>query len=390
MKCCAIVIIIYSLSVIYLLLLAPLGASSSFDASREPSENVPSCPARCLKERKELTGSRIFYLVILHNERTLNDAVHLFRAIRDPRNTILIHVDAKAKHLLKNQTTLLHQEIKSCSCGSAVRIESVHDVKWSHWSMNLPTLWGLQLAVEEYSGQWDVFINLSGDNLPVYMTNTMADTLAHLPYNFVTSSSCETGIMPTSVYVFPSWWHKRAHYTNRDKQPDPGFEYATQDGKRRNQTMITHFGSQWVILQADFCAWLVQELKRQDSLPSLYQNYLIASEKLMTDETFIPTLIMHIEEFKETQPKVDDQHRLLWKNGSVSDITAVRYERMDEHVPTAFGYFWTQQRYEVPKHLWPTSLAYGVLTFLVSTTFPTSVSQERCSFARYQSTSIQI
>jgi hypothetical protein len=32
--------------------------------------------------------------------------------------------------------------------------------------MNLPTLWGMQVAVEECNDQWDVFINLAGDNLP--------------------------------------------------------------------------------------------------------------------------------------------------------------------------------------------------------------------------------
>jgi hypothetical protein len=31
--------------------------------------------------------------------------------------------------------------------------------------MNLPTLWEMQVAVEECNDQWDVFINLAGDNL---------------------------------------------------------------------------------------------------------------------------------------------------------------------------------------------------------------------------------
>jgi hypothetical protein len=331
--------------------------SASLD---NPSQS--SCPPRCAADRptsEKHKGSRIFYLVIVHNERTMNDALHLFRAIRDPRNIILVHVDKKAEHLLRNETnpsspSLLYQEIESCPCGSTVRIESHHDVKWSHWSMNLPTLWGMQVAVEEYTDQWDVFINLAGDNLSVYTADSMAARLEQLPYNFVTSSSCETGLLPSSVYIFPSWWHKRAHYTRQDTEPDPVFDFTTANGTHQRKTVITHFGSQWVILQANFCTWLVRELQRVDSLPSLFRDYLIASGKLMTDETFIPTILMHSDEFKDSlpsvldDPNVQEDGELLWKNGSTSGITSIRYERMDEHTPSAFGYFAAQQRYRVP------------------------------------------
>jgi hypothetical protein len=326
--------------------------SASIDT---PSQ--PSCPTRCATDRprsEKLKGFRVFYLLIVHNERTLKEALHLVLSIRDPRNIILIHVDKKAEHLLRNETNddsspnSLYQEIDSCPCGSTVRIESHYDVKWSHWSMNLPTLWGMQVAVEEYTDQWDVFINLAGDNLPVYTADSMAVRLEQLPYNFVTSSSCETGLLPSSVYLFPSWWHKRAHYTRQDTEPDPVFNFKTADGIQQEKTLITHFGSQWVILQANFCKWLVQELQRPDSLPRLFRDYLIASGKLMTDETFISTILMHTDEFKETLPRVQDDGELLWKNGSASGIAAIRYERMDEHMPTAFGDFATQQRYRVP------------------------------------------
>jgi hypothetical protein len=100
--------------------------------------------------------------------------------------------------------------------------------------MNLPTLWGMQVAVEEYNDQWDVFINLAGDNLSVYTADSMAVQLEQLPYNFVTSSSCETGLLPSSVYLFPTWWHKRAHYTRQDTEPDPVFTQAA-DGTQQER-----------------------------------------------------------------------------------------------------------------------------------------------------------
>jgi hypothetical protein len=363
------ILVVVSLLVLTLV----LTANATSEDDEVENEAVP-CPSQCLDmnlaKDKRSPGAHIFYLVLLHNERTVQDALPLFRSIRDPRNTVVFHVDKKAKQLLlpENESIMaLRREIDSCACGSTVRIDSVHHVEWSKWSMNLPTLWGMRIAVRAYAAiDWDVFINLSGDTLPVYASDAMAETLDNLPYNFVTSRSCETGLLPTNVYKFPSWWHKRSHYTREGTEPDPVIVYTDKKGETRNQTMVTHFGSQWVILQRKFCVWLVDEMSRRDSLPSKFADYLQMSGKLMTDETFIPTLIMHMDPDLAQLPKLypsydtdDDeedgidatetQQVVLWKNQTLSDITDVRYERMDEHIPTAFGRFWTQQRYIVPE-----------------------------------------
>ena len=329
-------------------------------ASDDGEENAGKCPLQCQPPTLSLRqnhasdgGARIFYLIIIHNEASMQDAVHLFRAIRDPRNIIAIHVDAKASHLLeRNEGPIpeLLREIRECRCGSLVRIEAVHDVQWSHWSMNLPTFWGMQLAVQQFPHQWDVFINLAGNTLPVYTPDTMATMLKELSYNFVTSSSCETGLLPTNVYEFPSFWHKRRHYTLDDTLPDPTFHFTDAEGSARNATIQIHFGSQWVILQHAFVTWLVKEMERLDSLATLLADHLRESGRLMTDETFLSTLLMHTDLSLASLPRVnDDDDSLLWNNGTSSGIRDVRFERMDEHVPSAFGYFWTQQRYNVPE-----------------------------------------
>lgn len=252
------------------------------------------CPESCTLEmlsRKGHTdksdGARAFYLILIHNERTQNDAIHLFRAIRDPRNIIFIHYDTAAEHLMKQTSSknVLLQEIETCPCGAIIRLESVYTVEWSKWSMNLPTLYGMQVAVEEYQDQWDVFINLSGDTLPIYSQDTMAKMLYQLSdYNFVASRSCETDLLPTSVNYFPSFWHKRRHYTNDEKESDPTFFYSN-GSETKNMTVTVHFGSQWVILQHSFCHWLIHELRDPQSWPSQLQNHLRESGKLMTDET---------------------------------------------------------------------------------------------------------
>jgi Core-2/I-Branching enzyme len=348
---------------------------------------VRSCPSRCIaiQQEQQQTDSnlrrkvgnngdvRIFYLILIHNQRSANDAVYLFRAIRDPRNIIVIHFDKKVEHLLRPQQdnnnddnddttttsspplTLL-QEIESCSCGSNVIVDSVHSVEWSKWSMNLPTLWGMGIAASsQYEQEWDVFINLSGDTMPIYTTNTMATILQNLSYNFVTSRSCETGLIPTNVYTFPKYWHKRRHYTMDDTEPDPIFTYRKgSDNTIRNKTIVTHFGSQWIIVQNSFVTWLMEQLQDNDSWPSQYRDYLAESGKLMTDETFIPSVLMHINEGNDdihpNLPKIHTKaYRLLWNNGTLSHIYHMRYERMDEHYPTSYGKFPRLQHYKVPK-----------------------------------------
>lgn len=321
------------------------------------------CPTLCADTNDgnaDGTSTRIFYLILVHNEGTIQGALYLFRAIVDPRNTIVIHVDSKARHFL-DRSHALWDEIQHCACGATVHVESVHSVQWGEWSMNLPTLWAMELAVNKYSGQWDTFVSLAGDSLPVYKPSVMARILQDLyPYNFVTSSSCETGLIPTNVYDFPSHWHKRKHYTENESASPWIWNDET--------TIEVHFGSQWVILQSDFVRWLVDSLADEASLPSFVAHQLQSSHKLMTDETFLPTVLMHASEWKHTLPKVHSDTGYLippsslaiegqetaarrgqqQQSASAHSIAAVRYERMDEHVPTAFGYLWRNQRYDVP------------------------------------------
>ena len=64
----------------------------------------------------------------------------------------------------------------------------------------------------------------------------------------------------------------------------------------------------------------------------------------MSDETFIPTLLVHHETFRKTLPQISEDGSLVGSEG----IFAIRYERMDEHAPDAFGQVINQQRYDVP------------------------------------------
>lgn len=209
--------------------------------------------------------------------------------------------------------------------------------------MNLPTLWGMEKAVKDYSNKWDVFVNLSGDTLPVYSQNRIAKLFGGplRGINFVTSVACETGLIPTSILEFPKKWHKRTHYSYK---PPDSLTYVDDNGVEHKDVKVDiYFGSQWVSLTPQFCEFLILQLARPDSLASRFRDWLIDTEKLMADETFFTSMLMRY--FPETLPKITDDYFLDDENIS---MYAIRYERMDEHVPTSKGYFPTEQRYEVP------------------------------------------
>jgi hypothetical protein len=318
--------------------------SSSYSCACSDSSTLPS-HCRNVHPQSNYTmdecGARIFYLIGIHNQRTLDDALYLFRAIRDVRNTILIHVDVKFG-LEDYHRSALQQEIEACPCGSHVEVASVYNCSWGTWSMNLPTLWSMKKAVTEYDGKWDVYINLSGDTLPVYTPDTIATLFAGplKDINFITSSACETGLRPTPLTAFPKKWHKRKHYSNHPAN----LTYVDDDGVlHHNVTIETYFGSQWMSLTPQWCAFMVRQLERPDSLPSRFRSYLKRTGKLMADETFIPTMLMRF--FPETIPNITSDF-FLDRDGV--HMYAIRYERMDEHVPSSSGYFPKEQRYDVP------------------------------------------
>lgn len=314
-------------------------AHEDVDCTCERSSSAQSC---FNPQNGTSCGARIFYLIVVHNNRTMNDALYLFRGIRDSRNTILIHIDVKFG-MKPYESSVLKQEIDACPCGSHVEVASVHNSSWSSWSMNAPTLWGVEKAVNEYEGKWDVFINLSGDTLPVYTPDRVANLLIGplAKTNFVTSHSCETGLVPTPIDFFPKKWHKRGHYS----QQPASLNYIDDEGvSHSNYAPKTYFGSQWMVLQFDWCQLLVRQLNRADSLASQYKNYLIATGKLMTDETFIPTMLMHY--MPKTIPEVDEDGYL---DVDEVDMYAIRYERMDENMPNSQGVYTTIQRYGVPE-----------------------------------------
>jgi hypothetical protein len=345
-----------------LLLPSVLGAQK-LNQNRDATNDIVNCnnnrtstiECQCPCYPHDGSGARIAYLITIHNKRTLADSVSLVQSISAPRTIILIHIDTKLstqEYETSELNRFVHNE-ECARCGSKIIVDSLFNLEWGQWSMNHPTLWGMELLTtsSDLMNQWDVFINLSADTVPIYTPQVLSQLFDPMDksgilhnINFVTSSSCVTGLLPTNVTIFPQGWHKRSHYSTNPTS-DFVMNYLNQEnGEHGSVTLTIHFGSQWMILTPEFVNYITTSLRRPDSLPSQFRDELILRRKLMSDETFIPTLLVHHEKFRETLPQVTRDGSLIGTKGMYS----VRYERMDEHVPDAFGNVVHQQRYDVP------------------------------------------
>jgi len=316
--------------------------------SSPPLEYFHPDTVRCKCPSTDQNGSlssRLAYLIIVHNKRTLDDAVNAFRALAASNAIIVIHIDRKLDWNVYLESAL-YDEVEICRCGAYVYVDQVHSCAWAEWSMNEPTLWAMDLLTTHtrFRHQWHVFMNLSGDTMPTRTPRVMSSLFEESGpgplsgINFVTSYSCETGLHPTDMNIFNEEWHKRwAH------SPEPEFYYYDDNGDEYHASVPTFFGSQWVVLTYEFVDYLASSLRNEYSLVSRYRDEIIRLERVMTDETFIPSILMYTQ-FRNTLPDMTEDGAM----SAFPSLYAVRYERMDENMPSAFGWFPEEQRYEVP------------------------------------------
>jgi len=77
-------------------------------------------------------------------------------------------------------------------------------------------------------------------------------------------------------------------------------------------------------------------------------QYMIKNGSVVTDETYFSTVIMH-SKFKPSIPDVPRHSGLP----GAEWLTSPRYERMDEHMPSATGTLPDMQRYRAPDGIEP-------------------------------------
>ncbi|KAL7440411.1 hypothetical protein ACHAXH_005851 [Discostella pseudostelligera] len=349
-------------------------------------------------------SAKMAYLISVHNRRTIQDAAYLLKALMETSHSgdtaiILIHIDKRVgiasrekedeDETNKNQflyhDSSLKRYVDACiaapACATTInnRIKSnatileVHShfsPEWSKWSMNDPTLWAMEYLTyhrsqnqqsSSASSAWDVFVNLSGDTLPVITAHRISQ-LFHPSSgplgntNFVTSSSCLTGLVPTSIFAFPKHSMKRSHYFQHNIPKTISYvDHITGQWSDNVSTPI-YFGSQWMALTSDFVTYVIRSMSHPNGFGNVLKETLIQTKVLMTDETFFPTLLMNSPYFTSTIPQVInntvEKEDSSTTNGSLIKyprLHSLRYERMDENAPNAYNkYISSVSLYDIP------------------------------------------
>ena len=383
-----------------LLLLAICRVDTAAAVSVESDEDwwtKCSCPDATTSDRQGLAPSaRVAYFIAAHNKRTMNDAAYLVKKLVETASPgdiamILIHIDKRVGTASRDDgaeedegNTFLYDDsplktyVQSCletpACTRNDKNGNVKDLgsrnvtapllevhshfspEWSKWSMNDPTLWAMdylthypKLRLNEGDKGWDVFINLSGDTLPVVSAQRISQLFAREGplgnTNFVTSKSCATGLLPTSIFDFPEGTMKRSHYFSYKMPKTLSFlDLHTGEWKEDEPTTV-YFGSQWMALTPDFVEYVVRSLDHPNGLGRVLKETFLDTEVLMTDETFFATLLMNSAKFKDTLPKLNSEDALA----SYPSMRSLRYERMDENLPNAWGkYTSSDSLYDIP------------------------------------------
>ena len=104
-----------------------------------------------------------------------------------------------------------------------------------------------------------------------------------------------------------------------------------------------------MVLNPDVVSYFAQSMRDPNSFPSVLKSLFLSQRRVVTDETFFATVVMNHDAFKSTLPGVPKGEGLP----EAPWLTSVRYERMDEHSPSARGELPDTQRYKAIEALEP-------------------------------------
>lgn len=208
----------------------------------------------------------IGYLILVH--RFPKQFKRLFKAIYDPRNSYVVHVD-------KNSGEMLDADIRDfLKPYSNAEVMEGHAALWGGYSLVEAELRGMEhlLAMD---GNWSHFINLSGQDFPLKtQTQIMAYLRAHPDREYIKVLDQEK-IRPDTMRRIG--------------------EFVIERGGQIEQTLtmrsfldgaIPYIGNQWMIVSRAFCNFICHDV-RADRYKAFYRNTFIA------DEGFFQTVMMN-------------------------------------------------------------------------------------------------
>lgn len=225
----------------------------------------------------------IAYFILVH--RYPLQFKRLFRAIYDPENHYLIHVDKKAgPDLLKD----IKKFLKDFPNTSILKSQSV---VWGGYSMVETELRGIKKLLET-SKIWTHFINLSGQDFPLKTQKEIKDLLRVGKGKDYMLVSDQTKDRPNTLNRIKNYF----------VESDSGFT-GTPVKRPFMTNIIPYIGGQWKILSRNACEFICSDSK-VTKIRNFYKNTLIP------DESFFQTALMNSD--YPNSIINDDKRAIIW------------------------------------------------------------------------------
>lgn len=212
------------------------------------------------------TPINIAYFILVH--RLPNQFKRLFKAIYEPGNCYLIHIDKKASDELKEEIRLFLQPF------SDVHIMESENVVWGGYSMVQAELDGIKYLLE-INAEWDYFINLSGQDYPLKSQKIIRQ--------FLTENNGKSYLkVANQLLTRPETMNR---IENHFEELEDSISKITH--KRAFMKDVTpYIGGQWMMLTRACCEFICNSTE-VEKFEDYYFNTLIA------DESFFQTVLMN-------------------------------------------------------------------------------------------------
>lgn len=229
------------------------------------------------------TPINIAYFILVH--RLPNQFKRLFKAVYQPGNCYLIHIDKKATDELKEEIRLFLKPF------SDVYILESENVVWGGYSMVQAELDGIKYLLE-VNAEWDYFINLSGQDYPLKSQKIIRQ--------FLRENNGKSYLKVANQAI------TRPETMNRIENHFEELEDSISKITHKRAFMknvIPYIGGQWMILTRACCEFICNS-SEVEKFENYYFNTLIA------DESFFQTVLMNTS--FEGVLVDDDKRAIIW------------------------------------------------------------------------------
>ena len=225
----------------------------------------------------------IAYLILVH--RYPNQFKRLFRAIYNPANYYLVHVDKRSGVGLQTE---IQDFLSSYANASLLKSQST---LWGGYSLVDAELRGIKELLK-IGSEWEFFINLSAQDFPLKSQTQIQDFLSRNRGNDFIRVVNQRKVRPETLNRIQNYF---IEFRNRVLHTSIKRPYL--------RGVTPHIGNQWMILSRKFCEFVcyspeIERFKR------FYQRTFIP------DEGFFQTVIMNTN-YKGTIVN-DDKRTIVW------------------------------------------------------------------------------